>query len=131
VWPVNSLTLTMLHRVERQKRGNFQLIEANLRRGEGWGDGPRVLPKAELVLGEAVRREQLFLVLAPEERADLRARVHRVEECPVGAVPELDATVGRTPASGQQVALERAPCQGLDSRLLLLNQTRSIFLSAN
>lgn len=79
----------------------------------------RVLPQAELVLGVAVARQQLLLGGGPEQRQHLAARVDRVEQRARLGVPGLDAAVRGAPARGQRVALERAPREGLDGRLVL------------
>lgn len=51
----------------------------------------RVLPQAELVLGVAVAREDLPVVPAPLEGADLGSRVDRVDASASVGVPELQA----------------------------------------
>lgn len=79
----------------------------------------RVLPQAELVLGEAVARQELLLGGGPEEGEHLAARVDRVEQRARLGVPRLDAAVRRAAAGGQRVALERAPREGLDGGLVL------------
>ncbi len=73
-----------------------------------------VLPQRELVLGEAVRRENLLLVLAPHERAHLRVGVDLLQESAGGAVPEADLPVGSAAARCEEVGLVGAPSEGLD-----------------
>ena len=77
-----------------------------------------VLPQAQLVLRVSVRREQLALVLVPLEGAHLGVGVDAVEQRTRVGVPKLDAAVRGTAARREQVGLERAPRESLDSRLV-------------
>ncbi len=77
-----------------------------------------VLPDGELVLREAVRGDQLALMRRPEQRRHLRVGVDRVDKRARLRVPNLNATVRGTAASGQRVRLPGAPSQSLHGRLM-------------
>eukprot|EP00964_Phaeocystis_antarctica_P064192 scaffold38599_cov75-Phaeocystis_antarctica.AAC.1 len=83
-------------------------------------DHVRVLPQDELVVREAVRRDDLLVVHRPLQRADLRVGVDGVDEGAVVRVPKADHAVGRAAARGEQVLLPRAPREGLDRRVVLV-----------
>eukprot|EP00962_Isochrysis_galbana_P008806 scaffold2456_cov129-Isochrysis_galbana.AAC.6 len=83
-------------------------------------DHGRVLPENELVVRVAVRRDELFVVLGPLQRADLRVRIHRIEAGARAAVPEADHAIGRPAARCEKVALPRAPRKRLDGCLVLV-----------
>lgn len=72
----------------------------------------RVLPDAELVLGEAVAGHNLLVGLGPHQGANLRLGVDGVEACAGLGVPEADGAVSSAAAAGQQIVLPRAPGKG-------------------
>lgn len=53
-------------------------------------DHGRVLPQGELILGEAVRGQDLLLVLAPDEGAHLRVGIDLLQQGAGRRVPEAD-----------------------------------------
>jgi hypothetical protein len=73
----------------------------------------RVRPDGELVLREAVRRDELALVHRPLHGADLRVRVDGVHTHAARRVPESQMSVGRAGARDKQIRLPRAPRQRL------------------
>ena len=84
----------------------------------------RVLPQAQLVLAEPVGAQDLLLVLAPLEGTHLGLGVDAVHTGTGVGVPELDAPVRGTAASGEQVALEGAPRKGLHGGLVLVQAVK-------
>lgn len=82
-------------------------------------DESRVAPDAERVVGEAARADDLTVARAPPQAGDLRASVDAVHAGTRGGVPEVDVTVVRTTARGEQVHVPRAPGKGLDCRLVV------------
>lgn len=76
-----------------------------------------ILPDDELVLGKSVSRDELLVVEAPLQGADLRARVDRVQADAAGGVPEADMAICRSSAGGEEVRLERRPRQRLNGCL--------------
>lgn len=81
-------------------------------------DQAGILPQTELVLAVAVAAENLALMPVPLQGADLGAGINGAEHGTCVGVPELDAAISCTTASGDEVALERAPCQCLDCCLV-------------
>ena len=59
-------------------------------------------------------------MVAELQAGDLRAGVDAVDPSTSGGVPEVDVTVVRTPASGEQVELPWAPAKCLDSGTMVL-----------
>jgi hypothetical protein len=82
-------------------------------------DESRVAPDAEGVVGETARADNLAVVGAPAERGDLRAGVDAVDASARGRVPEVDVTVIRTTASGEEVHVPGAPGESLDGSLVV------------
>lgn len=74
----------------------------------------RVLPHGELVLGEAVGRDELLLVGRPHDGADLGVGVDRVDARAAVRVPEAEVPVGGAAAGGEEAGLPRAPGERLD-----------------
>lgn len=84
----------------------------------GHADHGGILPDDELVLREAVRRDELALVGVPLQSAHLRAGVDRVEARAGGAAPGADAAVRGAAARGEETLLPGAPSDGLDGGLV-------------
>mmetsp|Transcript_29262 Transcript_29262/g.68542 ORF Transcript_29262/g.68542 Transcript_29262/m.68542 type:complete len:440 (-) Transcript_29262:250-1569(-) len=78
-----------------------------------------ILPQTQLVAGEAVGGQQLLLVGVPLKSTNLRSGVDGVQQGTGLAVPELDASIGGTATSGEEVPLMRRPRQGLDGGLVV------------
>jgi hypothetical protein len=78
-----------------------------------------VLPQAQLVLGIAVRAQDLVLEGRPLQSAHLAAGVDTVEEGSAGGIPELHGAVGSASSAGEQVALMGGPRQSLDGSIVL------------
>ena len=74
----------------------------------------RILPDDDLVLGVAVRADDLVAVAAPDQIAHLRSRVDFADHGAGKGVPELDATVGGAATGGEEVVLVRGPGDGFD-----------------
>jgi len=81
----------------------------------------RVLPDADLILAEAVGRDQLFPVVGPLERANLRFRINGIQQGTGRGVPKLDGTIGRSSSGCEKILLPRAPCEGLDCSQVFLD----------
>lgn len=77
-------------------------------------DEGRELPDGELVLREAVGREELLLSGGPDKRADLGVGVDLVDEGAGLGVVEANVAVSSARASGKSVLLPRAPGKSLD-----------------
>lgn len=100
----DSLTVGRLSKTENSLRMAIELGDFGER---------RIRPDGELVLREAVRRDELALVHRPLNGADLRIRVDRVDANATRRIPESQMSVSRAGTRDKQIRLPRAPCQCL------------------
>lgn len=70
-------------------------------------------PQGDVVVGHAVRREELLRVRIPDERGDLRVGDEAVEARGLCRVPEVDRLVGRAAAGSEEGRVPGAPSEGL------------------
>ena len=84
----------------------------NLRHG-------RILPQNQLILAKSMARANLPLMLRPQQRAHLRARIDGVQHRTRVGVPTFNGAVGGTASARQQASVEGTPRQGLDRSLVL------------
>jgi hypothetical protein len=76
-------------------------------------------PHSQLILREAVRRDQLLLVTTPLQTAHLTLRVNRLRQRTCLRVKQTNVTIGSAATGGQDMLGVRAPGQRLDSRVVL------------
>lgn len=77
------------------------------------GEG-RVRVDGELVVWDAVRREDLARVRVEDERRDLGRGCEGVEACAGGGVPEVNRAVRRAAARGEETRVPGTPREGLE-----------------
>ena len=85
-----------------------------------------VLPQDQLILAKPMARANLPLVLRPQQRTDLTARINRIQHGTRICIPKLDGTICRAASAGQQSSVEGTPRQRLHRGLVLRQcQTRT------
>ena len=80
----------------------------------GW-----VFPNYNLVERVAMCAHELIICLREYQVADLGASVYAVQRCQVQGVPETDALIGCTTASGKKASVQWAPVDGFYCCLMI------------
>lgn len=91
-------------------------------------DEAGIFPDGELILREAMRRQQLLVMRVPDNGAYLRFGIDCVHTGARRCVPESQETVSCATTGCQQVCLPRAPRKRLDSGCV---RSESVFRSNN
>ena len=78
------------------------------------------IPNVNLIIGEAMTRDDLIFPLGEQNTADLTRCLLLLDKLLLINIPEPNASIGRTSSSGYQIRLIWRPGKSLDGSLMSL-----------